>query len=134
VRAAADPRLRWASVALLAAVVLHDLDHVRQGRTIEGPVVGIGVLGDIAAITAVVLALRASRWAPHAAVLVGFGTFLGFIAVHVVPDWGPLADGYPGLRVDALSWVAVAVPMTAAAVLGFVGLARLRDARSPTVA
>jgi hypothetical protein len=118
--------LLWASIALLAAVVLHDLDHVRQGRSVEPLVVAIGVVGDIAAITAVALAIRSSRWAAHAAVLVGFATFLGFIAVHVLPDWGPLSDGYPGLGVDGLSWVAVAIPMAASALLGFVGLSHLR--------
>jgi hypothetical protein len=121
--------LLWASIALLAAVVLHDLDHVRQGRSVEPLVVAIGVVGDIAAITAVALAIRGSRWAAHAAVLVGSVTFLGFIAVHVLPDWGPLADGYPGIGVDGLSWAIVYIPMAAALWLGATGLSALRSPR-----
>ena len=89
----------------------------------------IGVIGDIAAITAVALAIRGSRWAPPAAVVVGFATFLGFFAVHVIPDWGPLADGYPGLGIDALSWVAVAIPMAASLWLGLAGLSQLSAER-----
>lgn len=125
-----DPALTWASFALLAAVILHDLDHLRQGRSIEAPVVGIGVLGDIAIIiTLVVLVLRGHSLAPLAATVVGFANVLGFIAVHVVPDWGPLSDGYPDLPVDGLSWTLVYIPMAAALWLGLTGLARLRSSR-----
>ena len=121
--------LLWASIALLAAVVLHDLDHVRQGRSVEPLVVAIGVVGDIAVITMVALAIRGSRWGPHAAVVIGFGNVLGFIAVHVIPDWGPLADGYPGIGVDGLSWAIVYIPMAAALWLGVTGLSALRSPR-----
>lgn len=124
-------QLAWPSVALLGALVLHDLDHLRQGRSVETPVVGLGILGELSVITAVALAIRGSRWAPSAAVLVGFAHVLGFVAVHVVPDWGPLADGYPGLGVDALSWAGVAIPMAAALWLGLGGLAGLRARRHP---
>jgi hypothetical protein len=116
----------WAAIGLLAAVLLHDLDHIRQGRSVEALVIGLGVIGDVAAITMVALTIRGSGWAPIGAVVVGFATFLGFIAVHVVPDWGALADGYPDLPVDALSWAMVAVPMVAALWLSFLGLSRLR--------
>jgi hypothetical protein len=125
------PILR-ASLALLAAVVLHDLDHVRQDRSVEPLVVAIGVIGDIAVITLVALAIRGSRWTSLAAVVVGFGNVLGFFAVHVIPDWGPLADGYPGLGVDAVSWIAVAIPMVVAAVLGVIGLRRLQPQAEPS--
>lgn len=122
---AARRQLLWPAVALLVTVFLHDLDHIRQGRSIEAPVVGIGVIGDIAVITMVVLAVRGSRLAAPAAVLVGFANFFGFIAVHVVPDWGPLSDGYPDLPVDGLSWAIVFIPMAAALWLGLAGLMSL---------
>jgi len=123
-----DPRLKWASFALLAAVILHDLDHVRQGRSIEGPVVALGVVGDIAIIALVVLVIRGHRLVPLAATVVGFANVLGFLAVHVVPDWGPLSDGYPDLAVDGLSWAIVFVPMAAALWLGVAGLSSRRPA------
>jgi hypothetical protein len=41
------------------------------------------------------LVFRRHSAAPTGAILVGFTTAGGFLAVHVVPDWGPLADGYP---------------------------------------
>lgn len=125
----ADVRLRWASLALLAAVILHDLDHVRQGRSVEPLVVAVGVIGDIAIITLAILVIRGHRLAPLAATVVGFANVLGFIAVHVVPDWGPLSDGYPDLAVDGLSWALVFVPMAAALWLGVTGLSSRRPAR-----
>lgn len=126
---AAVPRSRplvWANVLLLTTLVLHDLDHLRQGRGIEAPVVGLGILGDVLAVVSLVLALRGHRRAPAAAVAVGFATALGFIAVHVVPDWGPLSQGYPDLGVDVLSWVAAIVPLVAGVALGVTGLAAMR--------
>jgi hypothetical protein len=92
-------------------------------------VVALGVIGDISVITMVALAIRGSRWAPLSAVVVGLANFLGFIAVHVVPDWGPLSDGYPDLPVDGLSWAIVILPMAAAALLVLVGLPQLRAPR-----
>jgi hypothetical protein len=118
------------ALVLLTALVLHDLDHLRQGRSIEPLVIGLGVVGDIGAITALVLAVRGSRLAPVAAVLVGFATALGFVLVHVVPDWGPLSDGYPDLAIDGVSWILVAIPMAAALWLGANGVTALRRSRT----
>ena len=129
---ATSKQLMWASLALLASIVLHDLDHLRQGRSVEPLVVGIGVLGDIAIITTVALVIRRHPLAPLAAILVGFANFFGFIAVHVLPDWGPLSDGYPGLPVDGLSWAIVFIPMAAGLWLGLSGLRSRRVAVSST--
>jgi hypothetical protein len=129
-----DTRLKLASVALLATILFHDLDHLRQGREIEPLVVGIGIIGDISVIAMVALVIRGNRLAPLAAMVVGFANFFGFIAVHVAPDWGPLSDGYPDLPVDALSWVIVFVPMAAALWLALLGLSRLRTAPRSTAA
>jgi hypothetical protein len=115
-------QLTWAALALLASLVLHDLDHLRQGRSIEPLVVALGVIGDLATLTMVALVIRGHRLAAPAAILVGSANLFGFIAVHVVPDWGPLSDGYPDLPVDAGSWAIIFVPMAAALWLGLTGL------------
>jgi hypothetical protein len=124
-------RLLWPNVLLVATMLLHDLDHVRQGREIEPAVIGIGIVGDVIALTSLALAITRHPLAPTAAVLVGFGTALGFLVVHILPDWGPLSQGYPGTPVDALSWVAAIVPILLAA---WLGLAGLRATRAPTPA
>jgi hypothetical protein len=129
--ASARSRLLWPSALLLATMLLHDLDHVRQGRDIEPAVIGIGIFGDLIAIAVVVLAATRHPFAPAASVLVGFGVALGFVAVHVLPDWGPLSQGYPGTPVDGLSWVAAVIPIL---VGGWLGLAGLREMRGRTAA
>jgi hypothetical protein len=124
-------RLLWPNLLLVATLLLHDLDHVRQGRDIEPAVIAIGIFGDVIALTSLALAITRHPLAPTAAVLVGFGTALGFLVVHIVPDWGPLSQGYPGTPVDALSWAAAIIPIFVAAWLGFAGL---RATRAPSPA
>jgi H+/gluconate symporter-like permease len=128
-----DRTLLAANAILLLAIALHDLDHVRQARGVEGPVIAIGILGDVAILTSLTLAAIRHRAAPMAAVVVGFATAAGFVAVHLVPDWGPLADSYVQAPVDGLAWLAAIVPIPVALVLGFAGLNALRRAREPSV-
>ncbi|HZB04371.1 MAG TPA: hypothetical protein VE737_08630, partial [Actinomycetota bacterium] len=50
-------RLLWPNLFLVATVLLHDLDHVRQGRDIEPAVIAIGIFGDVIALTSLALAV-----------------------------------------------------------------------------
>jgi hypothetical protein len=120
------------NVLLLSFVWLHDLDHVRQAREVEGGVGGIGLLGVVATITSMSLAIAGHRLAPLAAVLVGFGTALGFVLVHLIPDWGPVSDGYPDIAVDGISWAIAVLPIPVALWLGFTGLSALRRPAATT--
>jgi hypothetical protein len=110
------------AVVLLIAEGLHDLDHFRQGRGIEIPVIALGIVAYVAVLAVLVFASRRRPTAAPWAAVVGFGTALGFVLVHLLPDWGPLADGYPGLSLDAASWASVGVAIMAAAWLGGAGL------------
>jgi hypothetical protein len=127
---AAKRRLIWANLALLALVWLHDLDHVRQVREIEGGVGAIGLLGVTVTIVSLALAIAGHRLAPLAAMAVGFGTAIGFVLVHLIPDWGPLSDGYPDLAVDGISWAIAILPIPFALRLGLEGL-RVGRLRTP---
>ena len=122
-------RLVWPALALTAATWLHDLDHVRQVREVEGPVALIGLLGVVSTLLALGLAIARHPLAPLAAIVVGFGTVVGFVGVHVLPDWGSLSDGYPDLPVDGISWTAAIVPIFIGL---WVGIAGLRAARERT--
>jgi hypothetical protein len=126
-RRPASSRLIWANMALLALTWLHDLDHVRQVREVEGAVGGIGLLGVVAVIASLALAIAGHRLAGIAAVVVGFGTAIGFVLVHLLPDWGPLSDGYPDLPVDGVSWAIAILPIPFALWLGFTGLSAIRS-------
>lgn len=109
------------AIALLLGHLVHDADHFRQGRSIETPVLVLGVLAYVVLFAELALILRRSPLAPMGAVAVGLVTAIGFVAVHVVPDWGPFADGYPDAGVDALSWAVVVVDIGAASWLALLG-------------
>jgi hypothetical protein len=109
---------------LLAMQVIHALDHtLRQTARVPTEASTLGTIGFVTTGAALVLALIGSRWAWAATALIAFGTFAGFVAVHVLPDWGPFSQPYADIPVDALSWVAMLVP----ALVAFgVGLHALR--------
>jgi hypothetical protein len=119
-------------LALFGGHVLHDLDHVRQGRAIETPVLVLGVLAYVILVAELVLVLRRSTYAPGGALAVGLITAIGFVAVHVVPDWGPLADGYPDANVDALSWAVIFIDIGAASWLALSGWRAWLSERQPS--
>jgi hypothetical protein len=111
-----------ASIVMLGVHALHDLDHVRQGRSLEATVITLGVLAYAAGLAVLLMAWRRHPQTSHAAIAVGFATALGFVLVHVLPDWGPVADGYPGIDVDLLSWLIVVADIAGAAWLGWIGI------------
>jgi hypothetical protein len=115
-------RLGGAAALFLAANVVHTLDHVRTGLDrLPAEVVSAGTLLTIAAVFALVLALRRD---PRAAVVctgVGVAAALGVAAAHLAPHWSALSDPYPGLGPDALSWVVMLAEIAAGLVLAVAG-------------
>ena len=128
-RAGRDPVLIGALVMLLGLLVVHALDHsLRQSAPVPAEASTLGTLGFVVTGVALALAVLGSRWAWPLTTLVAFGTFVGFLAVHVAPDWGPFSQPYADIPVDALSWAAMIVPALAALGVG------LLAARSITAA
>jgi hypothetical protein len=119
---------------MLGVHALHDVDHVRQGRSLEIPVITLGILAYAAGLAVVVLVWRRHPRMFDAAVVVGLGTALGFVLVHGLPDWGPLADGYPGIDVDLISWLIVIADIAAAVWLGWIGTKANHPRRQPPLA
>jgi hypothetical protein len=109
------------ALCLAAALWLHDLDHVRQGRSIDGPVVAIGFIAYTAIWLVVALALINARPQYVAAIVVGAGIAVGLLAVHTIPDWGRFSDGFPTARVDAVSWLILVLAEIVAVWLAIVG-------------
>jgi len=122
-----------ASLLLLVLLVGHDLDHAfnQPSRDLDAAVSAVGIVGLVSAGVMLALALARRPEAGLAAVAVGFGTVLGLVAVHLVPEWGAASDPYPDLDLNALSWLLVALPMAAAAWLGALGLRKLRAGPLP---
>ena len=121
------------AAVLLGLLVVHVLDHTfRQDRTTPSELGVVGTLGLVAVIVVLVAALMRRREAPVLAVLIGGGTAIGFVVVHLLPRWGPLSDPYPELHLDALSWASMLASLSAGAALAVAGArqrGRVRAAR-----
>lgn len=115
------------SAALFGMTVLHDLDHIRQGRPLPTALTAVGLAGLLGAAICLVLAIRKHPLTAPAATLIGISSVIGLIAVHIVPHWSVLSDPYPDAQVDALSWTNLILLIAAALALGIAGLRSLRQ-------
>ena len=121
-----DP-VSLASVAFLAANLLHGFDHLRTGTDRLTTEVRLGgFLVTIAALGMVYLALRSCPRAPLIAILIGSWSGVLIASAHLAPHWSALSDSYWDLKPDAFSWAVAAAEVTAALVLLLVGLSTLR--------
>jgi hypothetical protein len=124
--------LIWASVAFVAANLLHTLDHLRQGiGGLTTEVLAGGTVITVAAIATLYLAVRDDPRAPLAAAVVGLWTAFGVAASHIAPHWSAFSDPYPDIQVDALSWAVMLAEIGAAVGLGLVGIRELRRQAAP---
>jgi hypothetical protein len=115
-------RLGAAATLFLAANIVHTLDHVRQGiDRLAAEVLAGGTLLTLAAVLALVLALRRDPRAPVVCMGVGLAGALGVAASHLAPHWSALSDPYSGLGLDVLSWAVMLAEIAAALVLAVVG-------------
>jgi hypothetical protein len=101
-------------------------------------VMAAGMVQTVLAAATVILVFVGSRWAPHAAVVVGFGSAAGFTAAHLLPAWGFFSDSFinapPTAGVTWFSWVAAITEIVADIVLAAVAIAVLRTARAQAAA
>ena len=96
---------------LASLTVLHDLDHLRQGRALPPALylVAVTALASLAATLTVLL--RYPTWAIPAAVLQGVATNVGVVAVHVAPAWSSFTDSYGAAGADTASWAIIIAMM-----------------------
>lgn len=136
VRSRWDRRFSWATAIFAAALGLHAADHLRRGMNVVPHAVMVaGMVQIVAAAITVVLVVTGSRWAPYAAVAIGFASAVGFTAAHLLPTWGAFSDSFinaaPAARVTWFSWVTAVVEIAADLLFAVVGLAVLFG-RRPT--
>jgi hypothetical protein len=120
-------RLTLAALAYLILTVIHDLDHLRQGRPLALEVKVVGVVAIVTAVACVVLSLRGHTFAPLACLITGAGSVLGLVVVHLVPRWSAISDPYPDAGVDALAYGIVIALMASGAYLALEGYRSLRE-------
>jgi hypothetical protein len=125
-----------ATVLVVAAHLLHDADHLRQGRSASAAVAVTAVLAWVATIVLVILVARRHRLAPLYAATFGATFSLGFVLVHALPHWSVFSDSYGDANADALSWLLAAIPFAAGLLLLGAGLRAMRETgrRSPAPA
>jgi hypothetical protein len=116
---------------LVVMIVVHDLDHVRQGRALQSELLGVGAIAIVTGIGSLVLAIREHWLAPAAAVIVGFGNVVGVALIHVAPHWGPFSDPYSAAHVDWFSWTVIVTMMFVGLMLGIAGIRALRHSPRP---
>ena len=105
--------------------MIHDFDHLRQGRSLHAELYGVAVLALASTALVVTLARRHHRLAGWAGVVVGVGTVLGVASVHVAPQRSFLSDPYPAAHADLLSWAIILAMMVTGLVMALVGTAAL---------
>ena len=131
----ADDRiLRYAAVVFAVALIVHGADHFRRGfDLLTAEVFWAGNVQTAGAVGTLILVFTRSRWAPVAAVVIGFSSAFGFAVVHLLPDWGIFSDAFPGAHagaeVTAFSWFAALFEIGADLALGLAGLQVLRRRR-----
>lgn len=97
-----------AAGSLVALTVLHDLDHVRQGRPLPTALTVIGLLGTLTAFGLLLWTLRRSDdTVRRVAVAFGVMTAVGLVVIHVLPHWSAISDPYWKAGVDWLSWISL---------------------------
>jgi hypothetical protein len=129
------PNREWllgaTGVVFAVALLVHGADHVRRDVGQLGPAVfWLGTAQTVGALAALILVFTHNRWAAAAAIIIGFTSAIGFTVVHLVPDWGPLSDAFPGAHgqaeVTAFSWFAALFEIGADLAFGTAGVLMLR--------
>lgn len=126
--------LTAAMIAFAAAFLVHGADHVRRGMAASPPAVMVGgMVQGLVVVVAVVLVSRRHRWAPAAAIAVGFGSAAVFVYAHLLPTFLPsFQDSFttgPRINVTWFSWLTAVAEIGTGLILGYVGVrARRRGA------
>jgi hypothetical protein len=108
--------------SLIALTVIHDLDHLRQGRALAVELYVVAVLALASTGSTLALLIVRHPLAETAAVVVGLATVVGVSIVHVAPPRPLLSDSYAAARADALSWVIIAAMVLVGLLLALTAL------------
>ncbi|RUP34862.1 MAG: hypothetical protein EKK51_01190 [Mycolicibacterium sp.] len=116
---------------MAVALLLHGADHMRRGMNVVPPAVMVGgTLQLILAAVTIAMVFKRNRWAPLAAVGIGYAGAVGFTAAHLLPKWGFFSDSFlgapPWARVTAFSWVTAILEIAANLIFGTIGLVLLK--------
>jgi hypothetical protein len=91
--------------------VVHDFDHVRQGRGLPVVLYVVAVAALVSIGATLFLIARYATWARTVAVAQGAATVVGVGVVHAAPQRSDLTDSYSAAHVDPLSWLIIVAMM-----------------------
>ena len=124
-----------AHAAFLTTILLHTLDHFRQGLDRLTPeVLWGGTFLAVLAVAPLPLTIRRHPQAPFAAAIVGLWTAVAVSASHLAPHWSAFSDPYPSLSLDAYSWSVMLAEIVTALIFGLLGVTELRRRSAGTQA
>jgi hypothetical protein len=127
-----DRLLKCTAWLFAAALLVHNMDHLRRGLKVLTPeVLWAGIALNIAAVAVIAIVVARREWASAAAAGVGFFMAIGVTASHLLPHWGVFSDAFPGSHVDIWSYAAVLFEIGASALFGFVGTRGLISGHRP---
>lgn len=118
--------LRWAAILFVMGWGIHVLDHLRRGMSSAPHAIMIGgTVQGLFVVAAVVMALTHRRWAPEAAVVVGFGSAVLFTYAHLLPSiWPAYQDSFvsgPRINVTWFSWLSAVAEIGTGVAFAIVG-------------
>ena len=118
--------LRWAAMLFAIGWGIHVLDHLRRGMSSAPHAIMVGgTVQGLFVVVAVVMALTHRRWAPEAAIVVGFGSAILFTYAHLLPSfWPAYQDSFvsgPRINVTWFSWLSAAAEIGTGIAFAIVG-------------
>jgi uncharacterized membrane protein YhdT len=128
--------LPWATIAFVIGWGMHGLDHLRRGMSASPPfIMGAGMVQGLLVVLTVSMVVMDRPRAPLAAILLGFGSAVGFTYAHLLPTFLPgYQDSFislPRTNVTWFSWFSALAEIATALVFAIVGMREVnRDRRS----
>ncbi len=129
---AATRSLRWAAILFAVGWGIHVCDHLRRGMSsVPHAIMVGGMIQGVFVIAAIAMALTGRRRAPEAAIVVGFGSAIGFTYAHLLPSfWPAFQDSFvsgPRINVTWFSWVSAVAEIGTAIVFGILGTRAVKE-------
>lgn len=134
--------LQLGAIAYGAGMSIHGVDHALRGFAGDdryaswsaGLQVFMGGLTIAFSAVAVWTAAKRLRRAPLIGIVVGFGSGITFLVVHMLPAWADFTDSFVGAHPDAhvtqYSWITATIGIAASFVYGLTAVAAQFPVRS----
>ena len=125
-------------------MTVHGSDHLIRGLRTDhhhdhaawpGPVqVFLAAVTVVLAIGAVLIARSRHPYAPAVLAVLGIGSGLTFLALHLMPGWGHVVDTFitagSGAHITGYSWVTMTIGVSGCFILGAAAVRTLRSGQA----